>query len=214
MAGTTKYAHLGPFDRRAIKIIGYTSVLLAVLLTVSGVMVFLTHESDPNWFNHVRDGPRPRGSTTAEGLAAFHSSIADVATLLVLIATAFAAFRIMYDLPLLGVVAFVVVLTGHVTGSLIRFNAVKIEGFPLESADRGYLQVFGRDFEYMATNRYDLGPVATWIYTLMHLLTMPILLGSVIYTYWLSVRPDPAKALRRVRYPLPTQPAIGQDPPT
>ena len=77
-----------------------------------------------------------------------------------------------------------ILVFGLITGSIVRFNAVKLRGRELDEAGQGYAQiVFGSDVEFIVTDRWELGPMAARLWTLGHIATLPILLAIV----WLGL---------------------------
>lgn len=68
---------------------------------------------------------------------------------------------------------------GSFTGSLIRFNAIKLPGQSYQDAGAGYSQLFLGDVDFVVTDRSDLGATAIRVMTLSHVITVPILLFAV-----------------------------------
>lgn len=156
-------------------------IVSLVGVTLTGVAVFFTHESDPNWFRYGRGAGVEPASQPSTGWAAAHSLFADTLGVVVLIGSAWFIARVSFVVFRFAVVLFVVVLFAHVSGSVIRFNAVQLEGRTLEEAERGYLQVFSGDLEYLVTSRFELGPVAASVWTVAHLLTViVVVLGAAV----------------------------------
>jgi len=160
-------------------------------VTVTGIGVFFTHESDPNWFGYLQGRGVQPFSAPSEGWAEAHGLFADLLGITALIGGAWFVARVSFAVFWFVAVTLVVVLSALISGSVIRFNVVKLEGKTFEEAERGYLQVFSRDFEYLVTARFELGPVASAIWVLAHVMAvMVIVVGG-----WI--------ALRRVARSLP-----------
>lgn len=144
-------------------------------VTLTGVVVFFTHESDPNWFRYLRGTGAQPVSQPSTGWSAAHSLFADAFAVVVLIGGAWFIARVSFVVFRFAIVLFVVALFAHVSGSVIRFNVVKLEGKTLEEAERGYLQIFTGEFEYLVTSRFELGPTAASVWAVAHLLTVVVI---------------------------------------
>ena len=167
-------------QRRGVAVLAGAAAVALVGVTVTGVAVFLIHESDPDWFDYVRGsgiGPASRPST---GWSAAHSFFADAFAVVVLLGGAWFIARVSFGVFRFSVVVFVTTLFAHVSGSVIRFNAVQLEGRALADADRGYLQVFSGEFEYLVTARFELGAFTAALWTATHLATVVILVWGLV----------------------------------
>lgn len=162
-------------------------------VSITGLAVFFTHESDPNWYGYLRGtGVQPR-SAPSDGWAEAHALFADLLGITALIGGAWFVARIAYTgLRFVGV-SLVLVLSALVTGSMIRFNVVKLEAKAFEEAGPGYLQVFSPKFEYLVNSRFELGAVAAPLLVLAHVLAIVV----VVVGGWYALR----KASRGVRQP-------------
>lgn len=85
--------------------------------------------------------------------------------------------------PPLAVAALSLAIIGLITGSLIRFNAIKVRGAEYADAGPGYTQLFVDDIEYVVTDKWDLGSTAIRLLTATHVTTVPILLFAAWYTF-------------------------------
>ncbi|MGI9596064.1 MAG: hypothetical protein ACR2QK_07890, partial [Acidimicrobiales bacterium] len=99
----------------------------------------------------------------------------DATAIVALIGGAWFAYKVAFGIPPYAVLALVLALVGIVTGSLIRFNVVKLAGRPLDDAGRGYGQLFSNDVEYVVTGNSELGSTAIRLLTIAHIMIVPIL---------------------------------------
>ena len=79
-------------------------------------------------------------------------------------------------------VALAVTVFGLVSGSVIRFRAVKLEGKSFAEAETGYPQIFGAfgaDLEFVVTSRFEMGATTIRLWTAAHILTIPVLLAVI-----------------------------------
>jgi hypothetical protein len=166
-------------QRRGVRVLAVASIVCLVGVSVTGLWQFFMHESDRAWYGYVAGGDAQLASSPSTGVADLHGQFAAALAIVALFGGAWFAYRVLYDVPWLAVVALVLVTIGLITGSVIRFNVVKLRGREYEQADRGYLQLFGGDLEFVATARRELGPLAIRLWTLGHLSTVPILLAVI-----------------------------------
>ena len=80
-------------------------------------------------------------------------------------------------MPKVVAASLMVVVATHVTGALTRFNVVRLDD-PTADVQRGYLQIFGGDMWVMVTDRWDFGPWAARIVTVLHVIALPILVRA------------------------------------
>lgn len=173
-----RMSQLSHGERIGVHVFGWLSVALVIGLTITGLWQFFTLEPEPSWFRYQPDSSVRRAAVPSHGVAAAHGTFADIAAVLALLATAWFAYKILFLIPKLGLFAFVLAVSAHITGALIRFNAVKLEGKDLNEASSGYGQLFSGDLEWVATDRYDFSPFAIRAYVLLHVLTIPVLVGA------------------------------------
>lgn len=167
---------LTPEQQRGLSVLGWVSFVILAGLTGTGLWQFFAHESDPSWFEHVVGSDARLRATPSEGVAELHSIFATAGGIVALLGGAWFAYKIAFDIPWIALLAFVLAVVGSVTGSLIRFNAVKLPGRSYEDAGRGYLQFFVNDVEHIVTDKWDLGSTAIRLLTVSHFLTVPLLL--------------------------------------
>lgn len=178
-------------QQRGVRLLANVALVITVGLFVTGIGTFFTHAPDPNWFNHVRgQGVRPFGAPS-DGWAEWHGLFADAAFALVLFGSAWFVYRVSFYVIRFSVLALALIVFGHISGSIIRYNVVKLEGRTLEEADRGYLQLFGGDLEYMVTARFEFGAVASQVWVLAHILAMPVVVGGALLALRSVGRSDP-----------------------
>ena len=112
-----------------------------------------------------------------------HGYFGAAAAVIALVGGEWFAVRVIFDVPRLAVVALGVSAFGLVSGSVIRFNAVKLSGRSYEEADAGYWQLFSDDVEFVVTDRWDLGEAAIRVWTLAHVLTVPV----IVLAAWFEI---------------------------
>ncbi|MCP3934730.1 MAG: NAD(P)(+) transhydrogenase (Re/Si-specific) subunit beta [Actinomycetia bacterium] len=179
-------------QRRLVVVFGWVAVVLIVGLTFTGVWQVFVHESDPSWFEFSAESTARPTPTKSTGLAALHGFLADVSTIFALIGGAAFAYKVAYTVPASVVFGLVVAVFGVFSGSLIQFNLIKLRGKPYEEAGSGYAQVFSEDFEYMVTDKHELGALAARIWVGAHVLTIPLLLVAA----WLALSRVAARRTR------------------
>lgn len=169
----------------------WASLVIGVGLFGTGVATFLTHESDPNWYSYARgQGVQPFGAPS-DGWAEIHGMFADAAGVLVLLGGAWFIYKVSFEVIRFVLISFVVVLFGHISGAVIRYNAVKLRGRSLEEADTGYAQIFSSDLEFMVTSRLELGATASKLWVGAHVLSVPLLTVGALVALRSIARRDP-----------------------
>ncbi len=83
-----------------------------------------------------------------------------------------------FSVPWFGVAALGLAFVGLVTGSLVRFNLVKLEGKAYEEAGNGYAQLFSGELEYVVTARATPTPGEIWVLVGLHILLVPVLVAG------------------------------------
>ena len=178
-------------QRRGVRVLAWLSIVSLAGVSLTGLWQFFAHDSDPGWYGYVAGSDARGRGVPSTGVAELHSQFATAVAVIALLGGAWFAYRILYDVPWPALFALVVAVIGLVTGSLIRFNVVKLRGRSYEGASRGYAQVFGGDLEYVVTDRWELGPMAIRLWTIVHILTVPILIALM----WLGLgRTDDAQS--------------------
>jgi hypothetical protein len=165
-------------QQRGVSVLAWLSIVILVGLTTTGVWQFFAHESDPSWFDHTPGSSVRQRTAPSEGAAELHGLFGSAGGVLAMFGGAWFAYKVLFDVPRLAVLAFGLALVGLVTGSLIRFNAIKLEGRQYEDAGRGYGQLFVSDVDYVVTDKWDLGAMAIRLFTVAHIATVPILLAA------------------------------------
>lgn len=177
--------------------LAWAAVVITAGLFITGIGTFFTHEADPNWYRYARgQGLRPPGQPS-DGFAEWHAMFADAAGVLVLLGSAWFVYKISFRVVRFVSASLVLVLSAHASGSVIRFNVVKLEGKSFQEAARGYGQLFGTDLEYIVTARFELGAAASRIWLLAHVLTLPALVVGA----YLTLRPVARRATLRAAAP-------------
>lgn len=172
---------LEPKQRRGVRVLAWASLVSLVGVTLTGLWQFATHETDPQWFGYVSGAEIASSSST--GVAELHAFFADAVAVIALFGGAWFAYRVLYDIPRPAVIAVALAVLGQVSGSVMRFNLVKLRGREFEDAGRGYAQIFGGNLEFVVTDRFELGPTAIRLWTIGHIATVPILLVVI----WLGL---------------------------
>lgn len=176
-------SHLDARQQRGVRILGWASIICLAGVTGTGVWQFLAHESNPSWFGYVPGLGVRQQTQPSEGVAELHGIFGGAMAVIALVGGAWFAFRVLFDVPRLAVIGLVVSVVGLVTGSVIRFNAVRLSGRSYEQAGSGYAQLFLDDVEFVVTDRWDLGALAIRSWTVAHVLTVPV----VVLVAWFEI---------------------------
>jgi len=185
------HSWLTPSQQRGVRVLAWVSVVSIAGVSITGLWQFFAHQSDPGWYDYDASSELFLSSSPSEGMAALHGMFAASVAVIALVGGAWFAYRVLYDIPWPAVIALLVAVIGLVTGSVIRFNLVKLRDREFGEAGRGYVQIFGSDLEFVVTGRFELAPLAIRLWAIGHILTVPILVGVI----WLGLtRPDDAKS--------------------
>ena len=174
---------LTPEQRRGVRVLAWASVVGLAGVSLTGIWQFFAHESDPGWYGYEPGSDMRLASSPSEGIAELHGIFATAVAVIALFGGAWFAYRVLYDVPWPAVLALAVAVLGLVSGSVMRFTLVKLEGRRFDEAGRGYAQVFGGDLEFVVTSRFELGPLAIRLWTIGHVVTVPVLLAII----WLGI---------------------------
>ena len=166
-------------QQRIVRTLGVLSIIMLTGLTITGVWQFFAHEPNPAWFDYVPGSGARQQATTSTGVAATHSLVSTFGGIVALAGGGWYAYKVSFSVPWLWLLALGLALFGSFTGSLIRFNAIKLPNKTYEEAGTGYPQLFLGDVEFVVTDRWDLGSTAIRLMTLSHIITVPILLFAV-----------------------------------
>lgn len=169
-------------QQRGVKVLGWASMVVMVGLTTTGLWQFFTHESDPSWFDQILGSSVRQRAAPSDGIAELHSIFGTAAGVVALFGGAWFAYKVAYEVPKLVIAAFGLIVVGLITGSMIRFNAIKVRGREYDEAGRGYPQLFLDDIDYVVTDKWDLGSTAIRLLTITHVATLPILGVAAWYT--------------------------------
>ncbi len=150
---------------------------MIVGVSVSGVWQFFAHKPDPNWFDYVPGSSFNAQQAPATAMAQIHDLFATGSGIVALVGSAWFAYRIAHGVPIATIVAVIGTLSAALTGALLRFNLVKLEGRSFEEVGAGYAQLFSNDVEYVVTDTVEFGPAAFTLLTVAHVATIPILVG-------------------------------------
>ena len=185
LAETRRRFHswISPAQRRGVRILAWVSLISLAGVSLTGIWQFFFHEDDSGWYGYQRGSGARLGSAPSDGVAEWHGIFGAAVAVTALLGSAWFAYRILYDVPWHGVVAILIAVVGLVRGSVMRLNIVKLEGREYDEAGDGYLQIFGSDLEFVVTSRFELGATAIRLWTIAHVLTVPILLAAI----WLGL---------------------------
>lgn len=174
-------------QQRGVKILGWVVVIVLAGLTITGIWQFFAHESDPAWFGHVAGSSARRPASPSSGVGGLHGTFSTASGIVALLGGGWFAYKVIFDVPWIAVLAVGIVIFGSLTGSTMRFNAVKLEGQPYADAGPGYVQVYGTDIVHVVTDKWDLGPIAIRLLTMSHVVALPALLAIA----WVSLPRTP-----------------------
>ena len=160
-----------------IALAGASAVCLTVM-TVTGIWLFFTHAPDPASNRYIR-GARLGPAPPAEGIAELHAVVGAASGAIAMIGGAWLVYKVLFAVPWQVVAVFAITVFGLVSGSVMRFRIVKLEGRTFAEADTGYAQIFSPDLEYVVNSRVELGATAIRLWSLGHILTVPILLAVI-----------------------------------
>jgi hypothetical protein len=164
-------------------------------LLVTGLGTFFTHEPDPNWFNFVEGQGVQPSSVPSEGWAEWHGLFADAAFVLVLFGSAWFVYKVSFRLVRFSVLAFVLIVAGHISGSAIRYNVVKLQGRTLKEAGEGYTQLFAGELEFIVTARFQIGAIASQLWVIAHVATLPLAVAGALWSLRQIGRSDPFESV-------------------
>ena len=174
-----------------MQLLANLSLVITIGLLVTGIGTFFAHAPDPNWFNYVEgQGVQPFGAPS-EGWAEWHGLFADAAFALVLFGSAWFVYKVSFQVIRFTVLALVLILFGHVSGSIIRYNVVKLQGKTLKEAGDGYWQLFAGDLEFIVTARFEIGAVASQLWVAAHVVALPVVVGAALLALRRVGRSDP-----------------------
>ena len=166
-------------QQRIVRVLGVLAFIMLAGLTITGVWQFFAHKSVPSWFDHAPGSGARQQTTPSTGAAAAHSLFSTFGGIVALAGGGWYAYKVSFSVPWLWLFGLSLSLFGSFTGSLIRFNAIKLPGQSYQDAGVGYSQLFLGDVEFVVTDRWDLGATAIRLMTLSHTVTVPILLFAV-----------------------------------
>lgn len=168
-------------DRRIVKVVGISAVLILIGLTITGVAVFIEHQADAGWTRAAERGlglPTEPASTTLEDL---HATFGTLGGIVALIGGGLIAIRVLHRVAGVFSTGLVMVVFGAVTGSIIRFNVVeRSNGF--DASAQGYGQFFGGDVVRVFTDRSEFGSATIAAITSAHVATVPIVIIAGLVT--------------------------------
>lgn len=165
-------------QQRGTWLLLWATTITVVGLTVTGTFLFFLHEPDPDWVDYVPYSDLRPPTNPSSGMEALHGHFADAAAIIVLIGGGWLVYRVIHAVPKVVAASLIVVVATHVTGALTRFNVVRLEDQTTDEVQRGYLQIFGGDMWVMVTDRWDFGPWAARVVTVLHLIALPILVRA------------------------------------
>ena len=180
------HSWLSPEQQRGIRVLTWASIICLIGVTLTGVWQFFAHESSSSWFGYQPGSEMRVGSSPSGRVAEWHSIFGAAAAVIALVGGGWVAYKVVFDIPRAALISFAVTVFGLISGSVIRYNIVKREGLTYEEADRGYLQIFRGDLEFVVTDRFELGPLAIRLWTASHVLTVPIIVAVI----WLGLSPS------------------------
>lgn len=175
--------NLSDVDRTIARWVGGLSVLILGALTATGIWQFLFHESTPGWARHELGTKFIRQPTASTGIAEAHAAFADLAGILALFVVAWISARVLFRISWFALAALLLVIASLITGSLVRFNAVYTGQIVSVDTD-GYWQFFNGSVDGAVTDRYELGSLTIVFWTLVHILSIPVLAVGT----WVTLR--------------------------
>lgn len=170
---------LTPSQQRGVRLLARASVVSVVGVSVTGLWQFFAHRSNPGWYDDEVGSGASAPSAPSEGLAELYGVFAFAVAAVALVGGAWFAYKVPYDIPWPAAIALAVAVGGLVTGSVIRFNLFELRDREFREAGRGNVQVFGTDLEFVVTDRFELGPLAIRLWTVGHVLTLPIMVAVI-----------------------------------
>lgn len=182
-------------QRRGTWLLLWATMITVVGLTVTGTFLFFFHEPDPEWIGYVPYSDARPLTNPSSGMEALHGTFADVAAVIVLGGGGWLVYRVIHAVPKVVGASLIVVIVAHITGALARFNVVRLHGQSSDEVGRGYLQVFGGDMWVMVTDRWDFGPWAARVVTVVHVAALPLLL----WAGWRAISRSSAAAVDEAR---------------
>lgn len=179
-----RFRSVVPRKKAGAEILGLLSIFMLVGVTITGIWQFFAHEPNPDWFAYVPDTGFTAEAVPSTGMARIHGFFADGSVIVAMAGGGWFAYNIAHTIPKTAVVAFVTTVIGVFSGSLIRYNVVKIDGLRHEDATDGYWQLFVKPVEYVVTGRTEFGANGFRLLTVIHVATIPILVGFA----WVAIR--------------------------
>jgi hypothetical protein len=181
--------HIHEGERKVLYVIGWVALGITLGLAMTGVWQLLYHGPNTSLRGYVVGLSDIQSSAESTGVAALHALFGDAAAILTLFGGAWFSVRVMYSFSWFSASTLLILSLSLVTGGVIRFNA-SVQGGVVDVATRGYFQFFTGDAELAITDRSEIGRGWMVVWTVLHIVSIPLLVGSA----WFTVRQS-----RRIR---------------
>lgn len=189
--------HIHEGDRQVLYVIGWLALGLTIGLTATGIWQLLYHQPSTALSGYVVGLGNPPNSGESTGVASAHALLGDLAAILTLFGGAWFSLRVMFSFSWFSASALFVLIWALVSGGVIRFNASVQDGV-VDVTTNGYLQFLSGDAELAITDRSEIGGTWMAIWTVLHVASIPVLIGSAWFTVRHSGR---RRANKRARGP-------------
>jgi hypothetical protein len=184
--------HIHEGERNVLYVIGWVALGITLGLTITGIWQLVYHEPSTALRGYVVGLSDIQSSAESTGVAALHALLGDAAAVLTLFGGAWFSVRVIYSFSWFSASTLVVLTLSLVTGGVIRFNASVHDGV-VDVATRGYFQFFSGDAELAITDRSEIGGCWMVVWTVLHIVSIPLLVGSA----WFTVRHSRRRRARK-----------------
>ena len=179
--------HIHEGDRKVLYVVGWLALGLTIGLTTTGIWQFLYHEPNTALSRYVVGLGNPPGFGESTGVASLHGLFGDSAAILTLFGGTWFSVRVIHSVSWFSASSLLVLIGTLVTGGVIRFNATVQDGV-VDVATKGYLQFLSGDAELAITDRFEIGRSWMAMWTVLHVASVPVLMGSAWFTFRHSVQ--------------------------
>ena len=173
--------HMDDSDQTIARVLRVVTIVLVLLLTITGVLQLFFHQGDPAWSGYQLGSGQFRQPTNSTGLAEAHAALSDLSGIVVLFFVAWFSGRVLHRVSRFAVAVAVLLVTTIITGSIIRFNLIIVDDEVISDTS-GYLQFFSGSADGAVTDSYELGRWTMAIWTVLHVVSIPVLVGGSLLT--------------------------------